>query len=529
MIRVQDSPDLKNKYLSFVRTRSLFKEEIDAWLAFADLKEQRQILGRNFSQMRRLKLFIGEMLDLALPFLNKLRLDAPQDTFLFNTEEAETRLRLAEFLWNYFRTKLATRLTPQFKDALWAADLITYNCYNTVMSKAEELGIPQTRKDVDGSPLRIRGEAPLPYLESGMQGIATLRRFDQKPFAGVMFKDGNERNRMLPIAVIEVPAILMRSMWELVVLAHEVSHDIDGDLNTLHYDLPDAVESAFKDAPDRGARWKGWALEIFADLMALRLMGPAYARYCFQLLIKESVTAESSTVYPSNYLRMLLVLYYLREQLDGRAEADEMEKNWRLLFGELPEIQAPYVKDFEIVARTMMETPFAALQDANKQNHRLAELVTFTADDKKYIETTRQILQLIVDRLFPLTDLDEDECRKRIGTEFATYKIREIQFVDRPNRAVSINEAGEPPAARHVASASYLAFEALLKTSTAAELPRRLNLLNLVAQELVKAKQPAIQLGDDNPGEAERKHMSNQARNLFEMVASSAQHGTSRE
>lgn len=517
MIRVKDSPDLRSKYFSFRRTRDLFEEEINTWLNHAD-KEYGHILGRNFSQMRRLRLFIDEMLNLAKPFLDNLNLNNPKDDFLFNTEEAETRLRLAEFLWNYFRAKLEARLTPQFRDGLWAADLIAYDCYGAAMSKAEGLDIPQVRKDEDGSPLRIKGEAPLPYLESGMQGVATLRRFDPKPFAGVMFADGDERNRMLPIAVIELPAVLVQNIWELVVLAHEVSHDIDGDLNTLHHDLPAAVEFAFKDVDaNRGKNWKGWALEIFADLMALRLMGPAYAHYCFQLLLKGNVIADGSLQYPSNYLRMLLILHYLREDLDCAAEADEMQKNWRFLFDELPETQKKYVNDFKLVARTLMDTPFVALQDGHKQNHRPAELVSFTSDDKQYIETTRKALLAVVHNLLPLTNLKDEECRESIRKDLDRYSIGEIHFEDGRSRPVPIKEKQQPPAPRHVASAAYLAFAELLKTSKEKDLPRRLDLLNLAGQELVKAKQPAIQLAGEEPGTEERKHVNNQARRLFEL------------
>jgi hypothetical protein len=525
MITVNDSPALQRKYFSILRALDVFREELKLWQEHVDDKKYSQILGRNSSQMVRLKLFIDEMLGQAKPYVDKLGPQNGKEDFLLNSDEFTTRFRVIQFVWNYFRGKLDARLTPQFQHSLWTADLIAHDCYKTVMSAVEDRDIPLRATGAEGNSLQITGEAPLPYLEGGMRGVATYRRYSPTPFAGIMFRDGNERNRFLPIAVIELPAEVAQSMWDLIVLAHEVSHDIDGDLNTLHDDLPNALEAALTDVDaTRAKNWKGWALETFADLMALRLMGPAYAHYCFQLLVKENVTADATLQYPSSYLRLLLVLMYLREELGYKDEADEIEKNWSFLYGELPEDQKVYFKhDFRIVIDTLLNNPLPALKAPDNDTHTISKLVEFTVKDNEYVNTTRQALIGVVNKLFAQADNSDDVLRDTIRKELGGYVITHITFVEGGGRDVAITESRQPPALRHVASAAYLTFEDLLKDAAEKDLPQCLRLLNLVGQELVKAKQPGIKLAGPVLTQDQREYMTEKARRLFDLFALSVQ------
>src|SRR5436853_4295202 len=121
MVVVQDSPALRGKYFSMLRVARMFQDEIRVWLDHAD-KQYGYILGRNFSQLQRLKRHMDEMALQNEPFIKKLSLGSKGDEFLTHARLAAERTQVVEFVWNYFRDKLELRLLPQFQHSLWAAD-----------------------------------------------------------------------------------------------------------------------------------------------------------------------------------------------------------------------------------------------------------------------------------------------------------------------------------------------------------------------------------------------------------------------
>lgn len=536
MIQAKDSRILQSKFFSIQRAVEVFEAEQQAWVAYADRHPlpEKPILGRNFSQISRLQEFVRLMLDQNEPY-KQLSLDSTLEDFLKDADKAVDRTRVIEFVWDYFREKLELRLLPQFEHCLWAADLIAHDCYTTVMDCARtELKI-----------LPAGRESPLPYLEPGLmrdgraRGAVTYRAGDEPErfvnFRIALNQSGYQRNSILPIAVIELPTGLAQNVWEFVVLGHEVTHDIDGDLNTLHTDLPEAIREALKDGDeDRRKRWAGekketggglpglpqpkkkekvgWSLEIFADLMALRLMGPAYARWCFQHLTTGDVVSLGED-YPSNCLRIKLMLTYLRDYLateesgfdDLAAEADALENRWNELFGaDLPADQKEYPTDFGQVIDALMNTRLKALTDKDGQSHTASELARFTREDWKRVEQGKKLLLYVVDKVSHLVGENDDVLRTKIREKLGDWEL---------------SKAGKPPAARHVVSAAYLAFEELLaQDETEKKIHGRLRLLNLVGQEFIKGKQPAPKLAVRLLSAQERMQMKAQAEGLFALL-----------
>jgi hypothetical protein len=520
MITAKDSPVLRSRYFSVTRASQVFQDEVKDWLAMAD-KEHGHILGRNFSQMKTLQRSIEMMADKNKP-LAQLALDSTRDEFLESADKAVKLARATEFVWDYFRDKLEQRLVPQLEHCLSAADLIAHDCYRSVMEhRVADLKIP----------LQEKRETPLPYLEAGLwpggqpRGAVTYRAGDEPQEFGPLkyvfaIGSGYERNKNLPIAVIELPVGLAQNIWELVVLGHEVTHDIDGDLNTLHDDLEKAVKTAVaNEEEERRLCWEKWGLEVFADLTALRFMGPAYLRRCFQHLATGDVTRISKSYpYPSNYLRMLLMLTYLKDYSGSeghvglgqylKAEAKTLEQTWRSLYGDPPQDHLPYIGDFDKVIDAMMNASLPALKDQDGKEHTASELVTFTNEHRIAIEDTKENLLAMV-KLLPSGEEDVEKLREEAK-----------KMVDESLLSVP----GQPPEVRHVASAAYMAFQRLLKEGGGEEdVRRRMMLLNLLAQELVKAKQPKVKLAAPSWKEDDQAHMSARIDSLLDMLVPAAE------
>lgn len=124
-------------------------------------------------------------------------------------------------------------------------------------------------------------EPPLTYLIAEF-GPYTYERATRPSYGGRVNALGSDS---LPIPIIALPWDHLPNPWEFVYLAHEVAHDLEGDLKlgeplgaALLGELnkPDEKTGAVVPA-DRVACWKTWQREVFADLVALRQVGPAYA------------------------------------------------------------------------------------------------------------------------------------------------------------------------------------------------------------------------------------------------------------
>jgi hypothetical protein len=526
VIRVQDSPTLQQKYFGFLRSKQVLQDEIDSWITAADGLESetlttagpKKLLGRNFRQLQRLRDSLTDMFEQSAPLVDGLSLSSPRDEFLSKSSQAAGRWQVIAYVWDYFRDKLELRLLPQFRDALWAADLIVNDCYRTPMDRAGQLGIALIAKDNEVT-VTAKREAPLLFLDARRGTPATHRRHvvDEQNFGQYDFQGFQKRNRQLPLALIELPSASVQSFWDFVGLAHEVAHDLDGDLNTLHDDLPLSVTKALSSVDDsRRARWTKWTLEVFADLMALRLLGPAYARWSCQTLSSEHVLSIDMPGYPSAFLRVALMAHYLDKQLGLPDEAETVMVRWAQVFGQMPTDQMAYASDFDAVIAALFATPLPSLS-AGKKAHSAAELVTFTGDDQTDIKTTTIVLKYITNEL-RVDKSGPAELRRRAREKFGKFFIRETLLPGGGRHQIGIAGPAPhvPPRIRHIASAAYFAFEELAAETPPSEMGRTNDVLNLVAQELVKTKQPSVTL--DGPAEGDKAYIRAQTRRLFETL-----------
>jgi hypothetical protein len=201
--------------------------------------------------------------------------------------------------------------------------------------------------------------------------------------------------------VIGVPWDHLSNPWEFVYLAHEVAHDLEADLKLRH---PlgaslDAALTAGKVPADRAACWKAWQREAFADLLALRLVGPAFADgLASYLLLPSGIVVRPATPgkYPPHFLRILLNTRYARDLVPGRAElqahADGLRDSWLAVYGKQQSL-APYESDFAHVIAGLMQTKLPQLKDRTVE-----DLVPFNAGDDAGIRELAGYLKTGEDR-----------------------------------------------------------------------------------------------------------------------------------
>jgi hypothetical protein len=198
-----------------------------------------------------------------------------------------------------------------FAPALAAHDVIAVDCYQVVREAAPHI---------------FRGPMlkPVTYLEHGYSP-ATMRR-------GVAL--GRLLGETNPFPVIRIPWD-RDNPWQAVFL-HEVSHNLQADLG-LWQENEQAVGRRVLRAvgdPLVTTIYRRWHKEIFADLAATLLGGPASVWGMMEFLAHPAARALTYTpggAHPTGYLRVLVLAELLRRMGFGR-DAAAVERVWARLY-----------------------------------------------------------------------------------------------------------------------------------------------------------------------------------------------------
>jgi hypothetical protein len=199
-----------------------------------------------------------------------------------------------------------------FAPALAAHDAIAVSCYDSVRTSSPDL---------------FRGPLlkPVSYMEHGFSP-ATMRR-------GVVL------NRLLgepnPFPVIRIPWD-RESPWQAVFL-HEVAHNLQADLGIWQENRRAVVQRALGSAghPVLARIYGRWHKEIFADLAAILLGGPAAAWGMASFLAHPATRVLSfrpTSAHPTAYLRVFLLAEMLQRMGFGE-EAARLRRVWGDLYG----------------------------------------------------------------------------------------------------------------------------------------------------------------------------------------------------
>jgi hypothetical protein len=168
-------------------------------------------------------------------------------------QRAHDWVRAIERIWDFYFELFGQRQSV-FADWLLSCDRIALSCY-----QAAYLGV--------GEPKPLPAPPPFCYMRTGFSP-ATFRR-------GIPLRRlGRQLN---PFPLVQLPYHRLVNPWTLGAVLHEVSHNLQSDLG-LNKAVPVAIGRRLleEDCPPAVVQtWVRWNRELFADLSALLLGGPA--------------------------------------------------------------------------------------------------------------------------------------------------------------------------------------------------------------------------------------------------------------
>jgi len=296
--------------------------------------------------------------------LRRISVSSPYERVLVDIALVEREVDRARRTFGLFFEVFGQRGT-NFAPALAAHDVIAADCYAAVRQAAPQI--------FSGPMLK-----PLTYMEHGYSP-ATMRR-------GVVL------NRLLgeanPFPIIRIPWD-RDNPWQAVFL-HEVSHNLQADLGIWQENRTALQRRVlrFSGAPAITRVYGLWHKEIFADLAAVLLGGPAAAWGMALFLSHPSprvLTFRPGGAHPTGYLRVLILAEMLRRMGFG-AEADRMQRVWRGLYDprRYPRMPAMLLRTAGgIVPQIVDEVAFQTRR--NLAQRALVDVIPFRAGDEAAI------------------------------------------------------------------------------------------------------------------------------------------------
>lgn len=278
---------------------------------------------------------------------------------LRDKDRASEQVKSVERVWQFYFELFGQRQS-RYGDWLLGADRIAIGCYQAIytgLGKAQPVPSP----------------LPFTYMETG--------------FTPATYRRGVPLSRLLqqanPFPIVQIPFHRLINPWTLGAVHHEVSHNLQNDLG-LWDEVPRRIgrrllQEGFE--AEIASIWSTWNKEIWADLSALLLGGPAIVGSLIDVVgisPERGLAFNPNGVHPTPYLRTLINLELLRRM--GYADrAGEFLELWRRLYPTTrgTSLPASMLDSFDEAHRIVVDeicyTPYARLG-----NKSLAEVVTFT-------------------------------------------------------------------------------------------------------------------------------------------------------
>lgn len=306
--------------------------------------------------------------------MNKLDTSHMQQ-LMKHKDEAHNWVRAIEQIWDFYFELFGQRQT-QFGNWLLACDRIALDCYQDIYMG---LGIAKS----------IPAPAPFSYMKTGFSP-ATFRR-------GIpLTKLGQQIN---PFPLIQLPYHRLVNPWTLGAILHEVSHNLQTDLN-LRTAIPSAIaQRLLKAGMSRmvATTWTCWHSETFADLSGLLLGGPGIVASLMDIAARSPQATQyfhPGAPHPIPYLRVFISIELLHRMGFSQA-AEKYRQIWERIYpdaraGNIPaEILETFGKAHQLVVDTICYTPYKQLG-----NKTLAEVTGFKAQHQRMIEEAGERLAL---------------------------------------------------------------------------------------------------------------------------------------
>jgi hypothetical protein len=262
-------------------------------------------------------------------------------------QRAHEWVRAIERIWDFYFELFGQRQSI-FADWLLSCDRIALSCY-----QAAYLGV--------GEPKPLPAPPPFSYVRTGFSP-ATFRR-------GIPLRRlGRQLN---PFPLVQLPYHRLVNPWTLGAVLHEVSHNLQSDLG-LNRAVPVAIGRRLlgEECPPSVVKvWARWNREIFADLSALLLGGPAIVGSLLDVVGRSPravLTYSPHGPHPTPWFRVFVSTELLRRMGFGE-EAERYEALWSKIYpnpraGTLP---GPMVDTFARAHRAVVDAlcfrPFAEL------------------------------------------------------------------------------------------------------------------------------------------------------------------------
>ena len=329
----------------------------------AHINAANQLIEHLRSRLRKMSQEVGKSAAAAIAQPDVERLQE----LLIRKEKSHDWVQAIEQIWDFYFELFGQRQS-RFGNWLLACDRIALDCYQDIYMG---LGIAKS----------IPAPAPFSYMKTGF-GPATFRR-------GIpLTKLSKQIN---PFPLIQLPYHRLVNPWTLGAILHEVSHNLQTDLN-LRKTIPRAIAYRLLKAgmsQSVATTWSRWHSETFADMSGLLLGGP----YIVASLMDIAARGPASTlhfhpgaVHPTPYLRVFISTELLRRMGFPKA-ANHYKRIWQRLYpnprlGTIPaEFLASFGKAHKLVVDTICFTPYQELGDKT-----LAEVTGFKPQHQEMIE-----------------------------------------------------------------------------------------------------------------------------------------------
>jgi hypothetical protein len=235
---------------------------------------------------------------------------APLERVLIDIALVEREIDRARRAFGLFFEVMGQRGTS-FAPILAAHDVIARDCYDAVRQQAPRL-------------FRPGALPPITYLEHGYSP-ATMRR------GAVLARLLGEAN---PFPVIRIPWD-RDNPWQSVFL-HECAHNLQADMGIWQENRTALARRVLTETSDPllATIASRWHKEIFADLAAILLGGPAAAWGMAIFLSHPAprmLTFRPGGVHPTGYLRVLILAEMLR-RIGFARDASRLQQVWHRLY-----------------------------------------------------------------------------------------------------------------------------------------------------------------------------------------------------
>jgi hypothetical protein len=297
---------------------------------------------------------------------------APLERVLIDIALVERELDRARRTFGLFFEVFAQRGTT-FAPALAAHDTIAEDCYTAIRDAAPRI--------FPGPLLK-----PLCYMEHGYSP-ATMRR-------------GITLSRLLgetnPFPLIRIPWDRDQP-WQAVFL-HEVAHNLQADLGIWQENRQAVLRRVLGTSHNPGlARVYGrWHKEIFADLAALLLGGPAAAWGLASFLAHpapRTMTFRPGGAHPTAYLRILILVEMLR-RMGFSDESNRLRRVWHRLYNPRHFHRLPVsilTTSDRLIPQVVDEIAYQTRR--NLAQRALADILPFHAEDEQAIRAGARQLE----------------------------------------------------------------------------------------------------------------------------------------